>query len=72
MDVSLASGAPVFSQGKPVFARGNFQSTIISGVSADGKRYLGLRPANAGARSGLSLVVNWRRLVPREAGSEQP
>jgi Tol biopolymer transport system component len=66
VDVSLASGAPVFTQGKPVFARGNFQSTIISGVSADGKRFLGLRPANAGARSGLSLIVNWPALVRKD------
>jgi Tol biopolymer transport system component/predicted Ser/Thr protein kinase len=63
VEVSLASGTPSFSQPRPLFPRGQFQSVFMFGAAADGKRYLGLRPVNAGAGGGLSLIVNWQGLL---------
>jgi Tol biopolymer transport system component/predicted Ser/Thr protein kinase len=67
VEVSLTSGTPSFSQPRPLFPRGQFQSVFLFGTPADGSRFLGLRPVNAGSGSGLSLIVNWQELLGRTA-----
>ena len=62
-DITFSSGSPVFGQPKPLFPGGRFQSSYIYAVSKDGKKYLGVRPPNAGVGSNLSIVVNWKGLV---------
>ena len=66
VDVSLASGAPAFSQAKPVFPPGKTQRSIIVGVTMDGRKYLGENPAGSGTSDGLSLVVNWQGMLERK------
>jgi len=61
VDVTISSGTPVFGQPKPLFRSG--KSLFIHGVAKDGKKYLALRPANAGSSGSLSLIVNWKGLV---------
>ena len=61
VDVTISSGTPVFGQPKPLFRSG--KSLFIHGVTKDSKKYLALRPANAGSSGSLSLIVNWQGLV---------
>ncbi|MBL7960815.1 serine/threonine-protein kinase [bacterium] len=63
--VSFAAGSPAFGQPKPLFPARS-KNVIIHAVSKDGKKYLALRPVNAGTGADLRLIVNWKELVKSE------
>ncbi len=65
-DVSFSNGSPVFGQPTSLFVSGRSQNAYLYGVSKEGDRFLGFRPANAGVGSNISLLVNWKGLVTEE------
>jgi serine/threonine protein kinase len=65
-DVSFPKGSPVFGQPSSLFASGRSQNAYLYGVTNDGDRFLGFRPANAGVGSNISLLVNWKGLIDAE------
>jgi serine/threonine protein kinase len=62
-DVTFSNGSPVFGQPNSLFVLGRSQNAYLYGVSKEGDRFLGFRPANAGVGSNISLLVNWKGLV---------
>ncbi len=65
-DVSFTNGSPVFDQPASIFMLGRSQNAYLYGVSKEGDRFLGFRPANAGVSTNISLLVNWKGLVNEE------
>ncbi len=65
-DVSFTNGSPVFDQPTSIFMLGRSQNAYLYGVSKEGDRFLGFRPANAGVGTNISLLVNWKGLVTEE------
>jgi serine/threonine protein kinase len=62
-DIAFSSGTPVFGESKPLFSGKVSHSGVIFAVTKKGNRYLAVRPANAGAASTLSVIVNWKGLA---------
>jgi serine/threonine protein kinase len=65
-DVTFSNGSPVFGQPNSLFVLGRSQNAYLYGVSKEGDRFLGFRPANAGVGTNISLLVNWKGLVDQE------
>ncbi len=60
--VSLKNGVPSFGTPLPVFNSKTNTGAVIFSSSKKGNKYYGMRPANAGFSSSLSVIVNWRGL----------
>ena len=65
-EVTFTNGSPVFGQPTSIFMLGRSQNAYLYGVSKEGDRFLGFRPANAGVSTNISLLVNWKGLVTEE------
>ena len=61
--ISFSSGNPVFGQPVPLFPGGRTLGTFLYSVASSGKKYLAIRPVNAGSNSKLALIIHWQELV---------
>ena len=59
-DIAFSKGTPIFGEPKPLFTGKVSQNGFIFAVTKKGNRYFTVRPANAGAASTLSVIVNWK------------